>query len=84
MPSSETLYRIFREKGCKGDRMPMYRASAPFFMGVRGDRRVTGDLPYPLLQEGDGDRASLSALSVLPLQGESERVFPRSRILERI
>ena len=64
--------------------MPMYRASAPFFMGVRGDRRVTGDLPYPLLQEGDGDGASLSALSVLPLQGESERVFPRSRILERI
>ena len=36
------LYRNFLEKGCQGDRMPMYRASAPFFEGDKGDRRVTG------------------------------------------
>ena len=29
-------------QGCKGARTPMYRAFAPFFMGVMGDRRVTG------------------------------------------
>ena len=28
-------------KGCKGDRTPMYRAFAPFFKAIRGDRRVT-------------------------------------------
>ena len=28
-------------RGCKGDRMPMYRALAPFLLTVRGDRRVT-------------------------------------------
>jgi hypothetical protein len=33
---------IILVKGCKGDRTPMYRAFAPFFAGVRGDRRVTG------------------------------------------
>ena len=33
---------IFLIKGCKGDRTPMYRAFAPFFEAVRGDRRVTG------------------------------------------
>jgi len=32
----------FLVKGCKGDRTPMYRAFAPFFEGVKGDRRVTG------------------------------------------
>ena len=37
-----TIQMIFLVKGCKGDRTPMYRAFAPFFMGVRGDRRVTG------------------------------------------
>ncbi len=35
-------YRIFWKIGCQGDRMPMYRASAPFFQGDKGDRRVTG------------------------------------------
>ena len=32
----------FLKKGCQGDRMPMYRAFAPFFEGDKGDRRVTG------------------------------------------
>ena len=32
----------FWKIGCQGDRMPMYRASAPFFEGDKGDRRVTG------------------------------------------
>jgi hypothetical protein len=33
---------FFLKKGCQGDRMPMYRAFAPFFKGDKGDRRVTG------------------------------------------
>jgi len=33
---------VYRGKGCKGDRTPMYRALAPFPETVRGDRRVTG------------------------------------------
>ena len=35
-------YMIFWKIGCQGDRMPMYRASAPFLQGDKGDRRVTG------------------------------------------
>ena len=39
-----TIYYEFRILGCQGDRMPMYRASAPFLQGDKGDRRVTGGL----------------------------------------
>ena len=38
----ELLYYNFCNLGCQGDRTPMYRASAPFFEGDKGDRRVTG------------------------------------------
>ena len=31
----------FLKTGCQGDRTTMYRAFAPFFKGVKGDRRVT-------------------------------------------
>ena len=37
-----SLYYEFCVLGCQGDRMPMYRAFAPFFEGDKGDRRVTG------------------------------------------
>jgi len=37
-----SIQMIFLVEGCKGDRTPMYRAFAPFFEAVRGDRRVTG------------------------------------------
>jgi hypothetical protein len=35
-------HRIFLKKGCQGDRMPIYKAFAPFLEGDKGDRRVTG------------------------------------------
>jgi hypothetical protein len=37
-----SLYYEFCVLGCQGDRMPMYRAFAPFFEGDKGDKRVTG------------------------------------------
>ena len=40
----ELLYYNFCILGCQGDRTPMYRASAPFFEGDKGDRRVTAAL----------------------------------------
>ena len=41
---SHDVYYIFCILGCQGDRTLMYRASAPFFEGDKGDRRVTAAL----------------------------------------
>ena len=39
---SAGTYRNFSEKGCQVVRTSMYKGFAPFFEGVKGDRRVTG------------------------------------------